>query len=153
MRLNWSFHTDAYGAGDFQRWAPMGKFRVLSLAICAVLIACSYSIESKLKAVSAANDPNSSALEEGYNSYVRRAFLVDHTEIGLISMKDGSWSKYWFRSHHHTGDSGGTLFRLSDGTEIFMAGYFCCEVQLPEGQLESLQALRTFVSQHDGWNP
>lgn len=131
----------------------MGKFCVLSLAICAVLTACSPSLESKLRAVSATNDPNSLVLEVGYNSYVRRAFLPDHTEIGLVSMKDGSWAKYWFRSHHHTGDSGGTLFRLSDGTEVFMAGYFCCEVDLPEQQLESLEALRTFVSQHDGWNP
>jgi hypothetical protein len=89
-----------------------------------------------------------------YNDYVRCGILEDGTETGEIQLGDGSSARYWFRSHRLTGDElGGTLFRLSDGSTIFLSGYFCCEVQLPEKQLASLDALRSFVREHDGVRP
>lgn len=92
-------------------------------------------------------------LEAGYNSYVRRTFLADGTEAGIIQMRDGATAKYWFRSHHNSEDRGGAWFSMSDGTQLFMSGYFCCEVQLPETQLASLEALRAFIRQNDGVDP
>jgi len=50
-------------------------------------------------------------------------------------MQEGSTSKFWFRSHHLVEDMGGTWFQMSDGTTSYMAGQFCCEVQLPEPPL------------------
>jgi hypothetical protein len=92
-------------------------------------------------------------LERAFNEYVRRAILDDGTEVGVITFRDGSSARYWFRSHHLTGDEGFTLFRLSDGTEISLRGYFCCEVQLPEEQLGSLDDLRAFIREHNGVSP
>ena len=82
-----------------------------------------------------------------------RRYLADGTEAGIISCRDGSSSRFWFRSHHLTHDDGGTLFRFSDGIDLFMSGWFCCEVQLPEQQLASLVELRAFIREHDGISP
>lgn len=92
-------------------------------------------------------------LEPAYNDYVRRAFLPDGSETGVIQLKDGSSARYWFRSHHQSKDLGGTIFAMSDGSEKFMSGCFCCEVQLPETQLASLDALRAFIRSADGERP
>lgn len=73
--------------------------------------------------------------------------------MGIIKCKDGSSSKYWFRSAHLTGDLGATLFHLSDGTQLLMSGGFCCEVQLPKDQLASLDDLRAFVKKNDRVKP
>ena len=112
-----------------------------------------YPTKEPLEQTSRACDPAKLQLAEGYNDYVQRTFLADGTEVGVISLKDGSTAKYWFRSHHMCKDIGGTWFELSDGTRVYMAGFFCCEVQLPEPQLESLDALRAFIKQGDGVQP
>jgi hypothetical protein len=92
-------------------------------------------------------------LEPAYNDYARRTILPDGTETGVIQLKDGSTAKYWFRSHHQSEDLGGTIFAMSDGSERFMSGYFCCEVQLPRTQLASLDELRAFIAKADGVRP
>lgn len=128
----------------------------LIIALCVVLSSCSTSaqdIERQLREISKSKDPRTLVLEQGFNSYIQRTFLEDHTEVGIIRLKDGSYAKYWFRSHHITDGSSGTLFQLSDGSEIFMEGYFCCEVQLTEKQMYSLQDLRTFIKKYDGVAP
>ena len=112
------------------------------------------STHRELQHIAAASDPATLALESGYNTYIRRASLADGTEIGVITCRDGSSSRYWFRSHHLSDDDrGGTLFRFSDGTEHFMSGWFCCEVQLPDQQLASLTELRDFIRKHRGVEP
>jgi hypothetical protein len=68
-------------------------------------------------------------------------------------LKDGSSAKYWFRSHHLSDDLGGTIFTMSDVSQRFMSGYFCCEVQLPDTQLASLDELRAFIREVDGERP
>lgn len=108
---------------------------------------CSATMQA-LKNIARDNDPAKLSLEEGFNKYVRRTQLNGLTETGIITLKDGSSSKYWFQSHHLTKDAGGTWFVMSDGQEMFMAGWFCCEVQLPDEQLESLPALRQFIRKH-----
>lgn len=123
------------------------------IAFAALLIGCTSRSQREAERVSATSDPASLSLERGYNDYVRRIILTDGTETGIIMCRDGSSSRFWFRSHHLTRDVGGTLFRFSDGTEVFMSGYFCCEVQLPEPQLASLAELRTFIQKHDGFHP
>lgn len=42
---------------------------------------------------------------------------------------------------------------MSNGETSYMGGYFCCEVQLPDEQLQSLDALKAFIQQHDGISP
>lgn len=123
---------------------------VLLLSLILLLAGCSDSPATMqaLKNIARDNDPAKLSLEEGFNKYVRRTQLNDHTETGIITLKDGSSSKYWFQSHHLTKDAGGTWFVMSDGQEMFMAGWFCCEVQLPEEQLESLPTLRQFIRKH-----
>ena len=125
---------------------------LLLIAFAAILTGCGSRAQREVRRASA-SDPASLSLERGYNDYVRRASLADGTEAGIISCRDGSSSRYWFRSHHLTHDDGGTLFRLSDGSEVFMSGWFCCEVQLPEQQLASLTELRAFIREHDGVSP
>ena len=126
---------------------------LLFITFAAILAGCASRAQREVERVSAASDPASLTLERGYNDYVRRARLADGTEAGIISCRDGSSSRFWFRSHHLTHDDGATLFRFSDGTELFMAGWFCCEVQLPEQQLASLVELRAFIREHDGISP
>lgn len=99
------------------------------------------------------NDPKKLNLENAYNTYVKRAYLEDRIEIGIIYLEDGSTSKYWFISHHISRDIGGTWFFMSDGRKEYMAGWFCCEVQLPEKQLESLSDLRKFIKKYHGEAP
>ena len=132
----------------------LGVVRTLLLiAFAAILTGCASRARREAERASAASNPASFTLERGYNDYVRRVILDDGTEAGIINCRDGSSSRYWFRSHHLTHDDGGTLFRLSDGSEVFMSGYFCCEVQLPEKQLASLAALRAFIREHTGIRP
>jgi hypothetical protein len=132
----------------------LGGMRTLLIITFAVLLSgCASQTRSALERISAASAPSSLTLQRGYNDYVRRAILTDGTEAGIISCLDGTSSSYWFRSHHRTGDIGGTLFHFSDGSEVFMSGYFCCEVQLPEQQLASLVELRAFIREHDGISP
>ena len=128
--------------------------RILLLITFAVLVSgCASRTRSDLERISTASDPTSLNLAPAFNDYVRRAILADGTEAGIISCRDGSSSRFWFHSHHLTHDDGGTLFRFSDGTELFMSGYFCCEVQLPEQQLASLVELRAFIREHHGVSP
>lgn len=126
---------------------------ILLIVFAALLTGCASHSQRELQHVSSVSDPASLPLDRGYNDYVRRTILADGTETGIISFRDGSSSRFWFRSHHLTHDDGGTLFRLSDGTELFMSGWFCCEVQLPEQQLASLVELRAFIREHHGIKP
>ena len=126
---------------------------ILVIAVAAALTGCASRTERELHQISSTSAPASLSLGQGFNGYVRRAILDDGTEAGIISCRDGSSSRFWFRSHHLTHDDGGTLFRFSDGTEVFMSGYFCCEVQLPDQQIASLRDLRAFIQQHHGVSP
>ena len=97
--------------------------RILMLiAFSVILTGCTSRSQHEVKRASTSSDPAALPLERGYNDYVQRAILADGTETGIISCRDGSMSRFWFRSHHLTHDDGGTLFRFSDGTEIFMSG-------------------------------
>lgn len=125
---------------------------LLLIAFAVILTGCGSRSRREVDRAST-SDPVSLSLARGYNDYVRRAFLADGTEAGIINCRDGTSSRFWFRSHHLTHDDGGTLFRFSDGTEVFMSGWFCCEVQLPEEQLASLVDLRAFIREHDGVRP
>ena len=111
------------------------------------------STRAQLERISALSDPASLPLSRGYNDYVQCCSLADGTEAGVVKFADGQTARYWFRSHHLTNDIGGTLFLLSDNTRLYLAGWFCCEVQLPERQLLSSAHLREFVRDHQGVAP
>jgi hypothetical protein len=128
--------------------------RTALILLCLTLASCQKpASRSYLDGVRKHNDPATLNLEPAYNDYARRTILPDGTETGVIQFKDGSSAKYWFRSHHRSEGIGTTLFAMSDGSERFMSGYFCCEVQLPETQLASLDELRAFISKTDGERP
>ena len=112
-----------------------------------------YPSKAVLRIVMEEHDPSTLELAPAYNDYVRRASLTNGAETGIILMKDGASSQYWFRSHHRGDDIGGTWFRMSDGTTSYMAGWFCCEVQLPEEQMASLDDLKAFIRRHHGTSP
>jgi hypothetical protein len=128
--------------------------RTVLVLLCLALASCQKSgSRSYLEGVRKQNDPVNMKLEAAYNDYARRAILPDGTETGVVQLKDGSTAKYWFRSHHQSNDLGTTIFAMSDGSERFMSGYFCCEVQLPDKQPASLDELRAFIDQADGQRP
>ena len=129
----------------------MRTFLLITLVV--TLAGCVSRSQREVEQVSATCDPTSISLASAFNDYVRRAVLPDGTEVGVISCRDGSSSRFWFRSHHLTRDDGCTLFRFSDGTHVFMTGFFCCEVQLPEQRPASVAELRGFIREHDGISP
>lgn len=104
----------------------------------------------------ALHDPSVMVLElPGANASIRRIRLKDNIEAGLITLGDGARVRYWFCSHHlvEGGDLGATLFRLPDGSNLWMDGYFCCEMDPPEESLVSVAALRSFAMAMDGQSP
>jgi hypothetical protein len=132
----------------------MTGIKCFLVAIAALFLSsCSQdTTREQLKKVSEQYDPARLVLQPGFNSYIQCAHTND-TEIGIITLKDGSSSKYWFRSHHLTNDDGGTWFEMSDGTKIYITGGFCCEVQLTKEQPQSLQDLKNILKTHDGISP
>ncbi len=128
--------------------------KILILTIVLLLIGCSnYSTKEPLRELNKKYDPSALKLKQGYNSYVQNTHLEDGTEIGIIYLKDGSYAKYWFRSHHLVDDIGGTWFLMSDGQKEYMAGCFCCEVQLPENQPSNLKDLKRLIDECHGLKP
>ncbi len=125
---------------------------VLSLVGCA-----NYPSKEPVHELTLKLDPATLTLKQGYNSYVQRIIIPEEKiETGIIKLKDGSSSKYWFRSHHLVDGIegiGGTWFKMSNGTEKYMAGYFCCELQLPDEQPSSLKELMEFINEHHGISP
>jgi hypothetical protein len=145
----------AFGSGG--GWVlTFGKMKMRRYFIVVVLLlaGCArYPSKDLLQSIMQQHDPLSLTLEPGYNDYVRLAILKDGTEVGIIQLQDGATAKYWFRSHHLVDDMGGTWFQMSDGTTTYMAGWFCCEVQLPEAQFKSLDDLKAFIRKHHGTSP
>ena len=127
---------------------------VLFIVMAIFLGGCAtYPTKAPLRNVMKQHDPALLALKPGYNDYVHRTHLKDGTEVGTIQVQDGTASQYWFRSHHRTEDIGGTWFKMSDGATLYMAGYFCCEAQFPEKQIESQNDLKAFINEHHGTKP
>ena len=117
------------------------------------MVGCSQTI-STLREAKNEHPISGLELEDGYNEYVRRAFLMEEKiECGRIRFADSDYADYWFQSHHMTDDAGYTLFTFSDGKDKTMEGWFCCEVQLPEEQLKDKNELMAFIAEHDGFQP
>ncbi|MBW2561790.1 MAG: hypothetical protein JRE40_13175 [Deltaproteobacteria bacterium] len=134
------------------------KNQWLCLILLLVVSGCAkYLSKEPIHKLTLKLDPAKLTLEQGYNSYVQRIVLPeDEIETGIIKFKDGSSSKFWFRSHHFVDEIdgiGGTWFKMIDGKEKYMAGYFCCELQLPDEQLSSLKELTEFIKKHHGTSP
>jgi hypothetical protein len=126
---------------------------VFAFVFMALLLGCSKP-DKAFYSVTHSKDPSGLSLDPGYNKYVKRAFLKDEEiETGIITLQDGEIIKYWFQSHHLRNDSGLTLFRLSDGQDKIMHGWFCCEVQLPEEGFRNRQTFLDYVAKYDGIEP
>jgi hypothetical protein len=101
---------------------------LLIIALAAVITGCTPRSQREVVRISAVSDPASLTLEPGYNDYVRRTRLVGGTEAGIITCRDGSSARYWFRSRHlaseegilsyFTRDQGSTLFRFSETSSL-----------------------------------
>lgn len=123
-------------------------------ALLILLVLTITSTKARLKALSQRVDPAQMQLKPGWAPYVRYAVLDDLTEVGIIKARNGSYSRYWFRSHHLTGDDGGAWFAMSDGTRVYMSGYFCCDVQFGAVEaIEDLEHLKQLIRKHDGTPP
>ena len=114
---------------------------------------CGRDCRKYLNEVSKQFDPAKLELNQGFNTYVRRTHTEKGVELGYIVFADGDRAKFWFWSHHLSGDMGCTLFEFSDEKRIYMDGWFCCEVQLPETQLKSKAELKAFIHEHNGMSP
>lgn len=99
------------------------------------------------------NDPSELKLMEGSNDYIRRVSLSGGLECGIVTMKDGDEVKYWFRSHHLSGDQGHARFEFPDGSVRMMTGYFCCEVMFPQDDFASVKEFDAFLAEVDGKGP
>jgi len=137
------------------RWIAAG-FVLIGLVAVAVWYWGSPQSRRMVQLAASLHDPSAMVLElPGAHASIRRTQLKDHIEAGLITLGDGARVRYWFCSHHlvEGGDLGATLFRLPDGTDLWMDGYFCCEMDPPEESLVSVTALRSFAAAMDGLNP
>jgi hypothetical protein len=65
-------------------------------------------------------------------------------------MKDGAEVKYWFLSHHLSGDQGHARFEFPRGRVRMMTGYFCCEVMFPQDDFKSVKEFDAFLAEVDG---
>lgn len=96
------------------------------------------------------NDPSQFKLMDGSNDYIRRMSLSGGIESGIVTMKDGEEVKYWFLSHHLSGDDGHARFEFPGGRVRMMTGYFCCEVMFPQDDFESAKEFDAFLVDVDG---
>ncbi len=99
------------------------------------------------------NDPSRFKLMDGSNHYIRRMSLSGGIECGIVTMKNGEEVKYWFLSHHGSGDLGHARFEFPGGRVRMMTGYFCCEVMFPQDDFESVEELDAFLAGVDGKGP
>lgn len=94
-------------------------------------------------------DPSALKLRLTYPNLIRSTLIPDHIQTGLVMLPDGENVKFWFISHHITGP-GCVRFDFSDGTRKYIYGsYFCCEVQIPEGQVKNKRDLVDFIERHN----
>ncbi|MFN9408665.1 MAG: hypothetical protein ACK6AY_05035 [Akkermansiaceae bacterium] len=87
---------------------------------------------------------------DGSNDYIRRMSLSGGIDCGIVTMKDGEEVKYWFLSHHGSGDQGHARFEFPGGRVRMMTGYFCCEVMLPQDEFLSVDEFDAFLVKVDG---
>lgn len=99
------------------------------------------------------NDPSKLKLMDFSNDYIRRVHLSGGIECGILTTKDGDEVKYWFLSHHQSGDQGHARFEFPDGRVRMMTGYFCCEVMFPQDEFASVKELDAFLAEVDGKGP
>lgn len=94
-------------------------------------------------------DPGKFELMDGSNDYIRR-MSSSGIECGIVTMKNGEEVKYWFLSHHLSGDDGHARFVFPDGRVRMMTGYFCCEVMFPQDDFASVKEFDAFLAEVDG---
>ena len=109
------------------------------------------STKSQLKQLMRSVDPDT-MIHERQSANKDSSSLDDGAEVGVLKLKDGSRAKFWFWSHHLTDDMGGTWFQMSDGTDMYMAGAFCCEVMPSQDAMQSLETLKAYIKKwHGTW--
>lgn len=114
---------------------------------------CSEPSQSRVDQASRLHDPDKMALTKGTGNYMECTHTIPDFEIGVISLADGDRVKYWFISHHASGDPGCTKFEFPDGSVRYLDGAFCCEVRLSKQQPANREELETFLDTREGINP
>lgn len=82
----------------------------------------------------------------GEDGYIQYQQLEDGTEYGMIRLKDGSWAKYWSNPFESMRGGALSLFNLSNGSEIFVPGFYSSKQPLPEEFFLSLKAFQDFIN-------
>lgn len=89
---------------------------------------------------------------ENNKEYLKRMYILNKYEIGIIELKDGGSVKYIFLSHHLNKLHESISFFKFKNEKYYMRGYFCCEVEL-EKQPINYSELKKFLRNNNGKSP
>lgn len=78
--------------------------------------------------------------------------LKDGIQYGTITFKDRQSVKFWFLSHHISGDDGGTVYEFPDSTKHFYGGLHCCEVQF-DSIFNNFKDFQSYIDKYEGVRP
>jgi hypothetical protein len=101
----------------------------------------------------ATHDPAKMDLEGSSGPTMKWDVVPDGIQTGIVTLGDGERVKFWFKSHHRTGDLGCTRFEFADGSAAHLEGEFCCEVILPGEAVADRGTLQQFIAAKDGRKP
>ena len=75
-------------------------------------------------------------------------------EYGIITLDNTQKVKFWFVSHHHMSDKGGTIYEFPNGEKKFISGMHCCEVQFNDSEaLYDLSTFKSYIDLKNGRTP
>ena len=127
----------------------MKKLILLALLLGAGVIWLLFSARIRVDLAAMRYDPSALKLRASYPPLVQSTLNADKSQAGLVVLPDGESVRFWFVSHHVAG-AGCARFDFRDGTHKYMKGsYFCCEVQIPGGEVRNRQDLIAFIEKHD----
>lgn len=131
------------------------RHSVLALVVLGAVVASLYWHRTELRLRYArASFPAGWAPKGGWPVNKGPGRVSGGVQVGTVALGDGSRVPYWFLSHHHTSDYGGTLFELRGGRTVFMEGFFCCGVDFPDGTaLQDDASFLVAVKSLDGLAP
>jgi hypothetical protein len=129
--------------------ARMKKIVILALLLLASIVWLFFNARIRVDIAAIRYDPNTQKLHPTSSPLIRSTSIPGNMETGLVTLSDGESVKYWFVSHHIAGP-GCARFDFSDGTSRYIYGsYFCCEVQIPDGQVKTKKDLISFLDTHN----
>ena len=127
----------------------MKKIIILALLLLAGIVWLFFNARIRVDIAAMRHDPSTLKLRLTYPPLIHSTSIPGNMQTGLVTLSDGKTVKYWFVSHHIAGP-GCARFDFADGTKRYIYGsYFCCEVQIPDAEVETKQDLIAFLERHD----